>query len=423
MNHHNAVFSVCSQSVILLILFFVASCQSQKKSHPGNQRTQIFPGKIDTTSQLPPGFKQTLIASGLHSPSSMIFSPDGRLLIGERIQGDIRVLMPNGKLLPDPMLQLDIPKDDNGQPVNNYSSGIRSFIYDPHYPEKPFLYVFYMKDTPRQNRVSRFRISRQNPNRVVEGSEKVLIDLPFNEEGSAGSNNGGALIFGEDGKLYIATGDGLPAHGSWKGGDPVQSLKTYTGKIFRINKDGTIPENNPFYNRTEGKYRAIYALGLRNPFSMSKQLVTQNIYINDVSMAGGYKNKDHVYKLKAGANYMWEWDSKSPGKSLGTPREPVALAGPKVITGGDWYPQNGYFPQEYRGNYFITIWGAGKIVRMISEKDTKIKTFLTFTGGDMGEPAYIQVGPHGNLYWLATTYQTDNGSIFKISYSKDSIRN
>lgn len=413
--------------LILVTSILLNACKSDSESASKIQ-SEIFPSIKVTDATLPKGFEQSIVLSDLRSPSTMEFSPDGRLFIGERIQGELRVLMPNGKLLPEPVVSLDIPKDENGVPTRHNSSGIRGFTFDPDFPEEPYIYIFYMKHEPRHNRVSRFQISEKNPNRVIPGSEQVLIELPFNDIGSSGSHNGGALIFGEDDKLYITTGDGWRAHGEWEGGEPVQSLETMTGKVLRINRDGTIPKDNPFYNKTIGDYRAIYALGLRNPFSMSRHPVSQQIYINDASMSDGRPEKDHILKLAEAGNYRWErpehgqqWQPSDPG----IPQQPYARAGDRVITGGAWYPEDGPFPTEYHGSYFIPLWGAndprpGSIVRMMSETDIRIEPFVPVAGdgmNGMGKPVYTKIGPEGNLYWLATTYETEEGSVFKISYT------
>jgi glucose/arabinose dehydrogenase len=86
---------------------------------------------------------------------------------------------------------------------------------------------------------------------------------------------GGALDFGKDGKLYVATGYNVTP-------DKAQQLTNLFGKMLRINKDGTIPTDNPFYATASGKNRAIWALGLRNPFKFAVQPTTGTIFINDV---------------------------------------------------------------------------------------------------------------------------------------------
>ena len=107
-------------------------------------------------------------------------------------------------------------------------------------------------------------------------------------------HHGGGLAFGPDGKLYISTGDN---------GDPptVQSLTSHHGKILRVNKDGTIPSDNPFFDGNGPNIDAIWARGLRNPYRFSFDSATGRMYIGDV----GQNSIEEVNIGVAGANYGW----------------------------------------------------------------------------------------------------------------------
>jgi glucose/arabinose dehydrogenase len=113
--------------------------------------------------------------------------------------------------------------------------------------------------------------------RAVTGSEKLIFRLNNQDDIH---HMGGALDFGQNGKLYIATGDNV--------GGPTQTFNNLLGKILRINKNGTIPINNPFYATASGNNRAIWALGLRNPFKFAVQPGTGTIFISDVGADWNY---------------------------------------------------------------------------------------------------------------------------------------
>ena len=241
-----------------------------------------FAEEIPSSNQVPDGFVVEEILGDLESPAGFDFSPDGRIFIAERINGELLVALWNSETErwerhPNPFYTFNIPLE-NGVPTRHRSAGLRDIAFDPNFEENGYIYAFYMQDVPRQNRVVRLKASVNNPNIGDASSEEVLIELPFNNDEASGSHNGGAIEFGPDGKLYITTGDG------WNGGDPVQQLDSFTGKVLRINPDGSIPSDNPFINQTEGAYQAIYALGLRNPYSMSKHPETGVLYVNE---AGG----------------------------------------------------------------------------------------------------------------------------------------
>ena len=120
----------------------------------------------------------------------------------------------------------------------------------------------------------------------------MLLDLPTLS--SATNHNGGAMHFGLDGKLYVAVGDNADGSNS-------QTLANPLGKMLRINTDGTIPSDNPFFSQTTGINRAIWALGLRNPFTFAIQPTSGRMFINDV----GQNTWEEINEGAAGANYGW----------------------------------------------------------------------------------------------------------------------
>ncbi|GHA04338.1 hypothetical protein GCM10008090_12100 [Arenicella chitinivorans] len=372
---------------------------------------------------LPANFSDQTVIENLQDPDGFAFSPDGRLFISERITGRLRVAKYNATndtwtLNSEPFYNFNTPRGTNGQPEARRSGGLRDIAFDPNFASNGFVYAFYMADSSLHNRVVRIQASAENPDLALAG-EVLLLDLPFNDTASSGSHNGGALEFGSDGALYITTGDG------WEGefaGDPVQSLTTFTGKVLRINHDGSVPNDNPFYSQTTGDYRAIYALGLRNPYSISRHPDTGVLYLNEARGS----NKDRVYELVAGANYQHE------GSGIGTAMAPWATAadaGGELITGGAWMPEAGLggFPAEYHGRYFAVLWGGnntptGRINTILSNTDPTVTTFATGLGvsGSNGiavKPVIGRFHSSGDLYYMLTTYATSSGQIRRVQYT------
>ena len=379
---------------------------------------------------LPANFTDIPVIENLQDPDGFDFSPDGRMFISERITGNLRVAKYNSmtdtwSLNPTPFHTFDTPS-----PVRR-SAGLRDIAFDPDFANNGFIYAFYMKDGASvHNRVVRIKASTVNPD-VADltfntSGEQLLIDLPFNNTapsggdagGSSGSHNGGALEFGADGKLYITTGDG------WEGafaGDPVQSLTSFTGKVFRINSDGSIPTDNPFYNATTGDYRAIYALGLRNPYSMSKHPDTGALYINEARGT----NKASIYIVSAGANYQHE------GTGLGTTTNAwsdASQAGGELITGGAWLSSTstGNFPITYNGRYFAALWGSNSSstgrINTVSSDGSTVETFETGIGvvGSNNipiKPVITRFNSQGELYYMLTTYTTSSAQIRRVRFT------
>ena len=231
-------------------------------------------------STLPSGFSESVFASGLSSPTAMEFAPDGRLFVSQQ-QGALRVIQ-NGSLLATPFVTLSV--NSSGE------RGLLGIAFDPNFSSNHFIYLYYTVPTsPIHNRVSRFTA---NGNVVVPGSEVPILDL--DNLSSATNHNGGAIYFRPDGKLYVGVGENANSANS-------QTLSNRLGKLLRINSDGSIPTDNPFYNTATGLNRSIWALGLRNPFTFAFQRGTTRMFINDVGESTWEEINDGI----AGSNYGW----------------------------------------------------------------------------------------------------------------------
>ncbi len=352
----------------------------------------------DPQAFLPPGFIETAISgNGLSNTTAMAVHPDGRIFVCQQT-GELRVIK-NGVVLPTPFVTL---------PVNSVSErGLLGVAFDPDYATNRFVYVYYTATTPAiHNRVSRFTADSANEDVAVPGSEFVLLDL---ENLSAGNHNGGAIHFGPDGKLYIATGENAAISNS-------QSLANRLGKILRINSDGTIPADNPtsFPNiagSPTGVNRAIWAVGLRNPFTFSFQPGTGRMHINDVG-AGTW---EEINVGGAGANYGWptcEGACGTAGMTNPIYQYSSAAAAPCAITGGAFYnPTTQTFPAQYIGKYFFADFCAGWI-KTIDPLNPPTTGTAPDAFTNISLPVDIQVANDGSLYYLARGAST----VFRVQF-------
>jgi glucose/arabinose dehydrogenase len=343
---------------------------------------------------LPPNFAHSQVVGGLASPTAMEFAPDGRLFVAEQ-RGTLRVLKAGGKLA----TFLDI----SGRVDSAGERGLLGVAIDPAFSNNHYVYLYYTQratgTTPAHNRVIRLTA---RGDRAVVGSEKLILRL--NNLSSATNHNGGAIHFGKDGKLYVAVGE------NGKGSN-AQSLRTLKGKMLRINKDGTIPRDNPFYKRATGTNRAIWALGLRNPFSFAIQPHKGKMFINDV----GEQRWEEIDRGVTGANYGWpryEGPESNP-----TYRNPVFAYGHGntkatgcAITGGAFYnPTTRRFPSGYMGDYFFADLCSGWIRRL----DSATGDVSGFATG-LGSPVALEVSKGGSLYYLS---MGGGGLVGKIRYT------
>jgi glucose/arabinose dehydrogenase len=341
---------------------------------------------------VPSGFSETEFAAGLSAPTAMAFAPDGRLFATEQ-GGKLRVIK-NGVLLATPFLT--VPVDAGGE------RGLLGVAFDPAFATNRFVYVYYTATTPStHNRVSRFTASGDV---AVAGSERIIFDLdPLS---TARNHNGGAIHFGPDGKLYIATGDNARARNS-------EEFTTVLGKILRINPDGSIPADNPFVSTTTGKNQAIWALGLRNPFTFTFQRGTTRMFINDV----GAQTWEEINDGIAGSNYGWpatEGPTSDPRfrSPIFAYQHGATSTTGCAITGGAFYnPVTAQFPPAYVGDYFFADYCSGWIRKLDPANGN---TVADFASGALA-PVDLAVGPDGALYYL------DRGGpvakVFRIAYT------
>ena len=342
-----------------------------------------------TAANLPAGFTEEQFGSNLSgSPTAMAFAPDGRLFVCQQ-GGQLRVIK-NGSLLSTPFVNL--PVDSSGE------RGLLGIAFDPNFATNHYLYVYYTVATsPIHNRVSRFTAAGDT---AVPGSEVIILEL--DNLSSATNHNGGAIHFGPDGKLYIGVGENANGANS-------QTLSNLLGKILRINSDGTIPTDNPFFNSASGNNRAIWAVGLRNPFTFAFQPGTIRLFINDVGQSTWEEINDGI----AGSNYGWpttEGPTSNPAF-----RSPIYFYGHGTsdttgcaIVGGAFYnPPVPQFPSSYTGKYFFADLCSG----WIRVFDPAAGTATGFAIG-IPNPVDLHVGPDGALYYLA---QGSGGQVFRVS--------
>ena len=349
--------------------------------------TVEFGGSID----LPQGFVRTTFVPNLPSlATTMAFAPDGRLFICLQ-DGDLRVVK-NGTLLTQPFLT--VPTSANGE------RGLLGIAFHPNFATNGWVYVYYTNSQGGiHNRISRFTAAGD----TAETLEEVLVDLP-NLSGAT-NHNGGALHFGADGKLYAAVGDNA-------NGGNAPSMSTVFGKMLRFNDDGSIPADNPFFNTATGLNQAIWALGLRNPYTFGVQPGTGRIFINDVGQGTWEEINDGI----AGSDYGWpatEGPTNNPNF-----RSPVYayqhtsgfVRGVAIVGSAFYNPGTVSFPASYVGSYFFADYIGGWIHRLDPNAGNTVSSFALIPSIQTD----LRLGPDGALYSLAEI--GGNWGVYRISF-------
>jgi glucose/arabinose dehydrogenase len=377
-------------------------------------------------------------ADGLTAPLNLVTPPDGtkRRFITEQI-GVIKILMPDGKILDEPFLNIRhrIPKLHQ----DFDERGLLGLAFHPDFKNNGRFFVAYSGLLPgdstldkvvwydHTNYVAEYRVSKTDPNKADPLSERILskIDWPqFN-------HNGHWIGFGPDGFLYISTGDGGYAN-DWGIGHNVtkgngQDLTSLNGKILRIDVNGSepygIPADNPFVNRQDAKPE-IWAYGFRNPWRCSFDMgAGKELYCADV----GQNSFEEVNIVAKGGNHGWRvkegkhcFDYVNPNTHLAS-CESAGMVDPIIeynncnvtqdckglsITGGYVYRGS---HQPWQGKYFFGDWS-----KQFGIRDGQM--FVATNSGGTWSMEDVRVGnmPTFNSYVLAFAQDAD-GEVYVLT--------
>ncbi|MBI5646151.1 MAG: PQQ-dependent sugar dehydrogenase [Ignavibacteriae bacterium] len=360
------------------------------------------------------GYEPAFPTLSFDRPVDLQHAGDGtsRLFVVEQ-QGIIRVFDPSSSA-PSANVFLDIRGrvNDSGN-----EEGLLGLAFHPNFEQNGFFYVNYTANPPRRTMISRFKVSAADPNRADSSSESLVLMFPQ----PYSNHNGGALAFGPDGYLYIATGDG----GS--GGDPQgngQNRKTLLGKFLRIDVNSQspglvygIPADNPFVGNTEGYREEIYAWGMRNPWRFSFDPETGRMWTGDVGQ-GKFEEIDIIEK---GKNYGWNIMEGSVCYQPASGCDTTGLTLPVVsygrtlgvsVTGGHVYRGTGV--PSLVGKYIYADFGTGRIWTLSYTPGSAVtNTELLNTGKNIST---FGVDRNNELYFCAF-----DGKIYRFTSGPTSV--
>jgi glucose/arabinose dehydrogenase len=251
------------------------------------------PDKLPVYRPLTAGYRIETSAAGLQRPTGMVSLPDGRLLVIEQ-QGEVR-LIEDGKLQPDPYYVVDAYLPDASE-VAVVELGLVGIAVDPDFTTNGYLYVYYTTANPSRRTV----LARITDRGTFATALREIVSL---DADPACCHIAGSMRFALDGTLFVAVGDHQRE-------TDAQDIGTPFGKILRINKDGTVPSDNPFVNTPDADPR-VWAYGLRNPFDFAIEPLSGRIFATE----NGYLGQDAVLEIEKGKNYGW------PGYNLSGPLE------------------------------------------------------------------------------------------------------
>ncbi|MCC6627102.1 MAG: PQQ-dependent sugar dehydrogenase [Chloroflexi bacterium] len=253
------------------------------------------PTAVPTPAAGAPPLALERVVANLDAPLNVQHAGDGsgRLFILEKI-GRIRIAR-GGELLPEPFLDI-IEKVS----VRGAERGLLGLVFHPQYTTNGLFYINYT-DVNGDTMIVRYQVAKGNPDRADPTSAKTILFIKRQYP----NHNGGQLVFGPDGYLWIGTGDGGGANDPHDNG---QNTNVLLGKMLRIDVDRgdpyAIPPDNPFVNRP-GYRPEIWAYGLRNPWRFNFDRATGDLYIGDVGQNRWEEVSVAPAGSKGGLNFGW----------------------------------------------------------------------------------------------------------------------
>ena len=298
--------------------------------------------------------------------TGMEFAPDGRFFFVELNSGQVKFLK-DGEVnifgqVPDHL----IPAVEEGE------AGVVSLVLDPDFENNGYLYVFYSSDG--SGKIGRFT----DVNNVGEDYQIIFDGVPHGKV-----HNGGEILFGPDGKLYLSTGDAIVPGALQKNPDnPAQDINHLGGKMLRMNPDGSLPDDNPF----ENSYT--YAFGLRNIFRFTFHPITGMIF----AVEQGIECCEEVNMIEEGKNYGWPFEmGLVEGSKYAQPLYSWNAKGRVVPMGMTFYTGD-KFP-EHETKLFMGTWRTREIW-LYEFKDNKIFSVETYQIADPPSAMVAITGRH-----------------------------
>jgi putative heme-binding domain-containing protein len=396
---------------------------------PGiEKRTPWTTSRLTGSPDPPPPYRLERVFPKLTFKNPLLLSNapgTDRLFVGEQA-GKI-YSFPNDPGCDRADLFLDLTTElQSWDPAAKGVEALYGLTFHPQFAQNRYCYVCYVLNSktsrdplPDGTRVSRFRVSDTDPPRCDPKSEQVLITW------LAGGHNGGCLCFGRDGYLYISTGDATSPNPP-DALDTGQDLSDLLSSILRIDVDRagdkpyTVPADNPFV-QTPGARPEIWAYGFRNPWKMSFDRVTGELWVGDV----GWELWELVFRIQRGGNYGWsvkegrQW-VRPEGKRGPTPILPPTLDFPHTeaasITGGFVY--RGRRLQDLVGAYicgdWVTrkLWGThfdGDRITRHRELAQGTERIVAFSEDNAGELYLLNYDEVGTLHQLVPNEQARAG--------------
>ena len=322
----------------------------------------------------PPGFTYEVVvpaSAGLQNATAMAFAPDGRLFVTERATGHIRIVRA-GVLEPQPWATVPTSSGPSWS-----EQGLLGIAIDPDFLQNGYVYVFHADASGQENYISRLQdFGGIGVNLTALTPPGALPSGPY--------HNGGTLLFGRDGTLFAAVGDGL-------GSNNAQDLSQWRGKILRFEVPNlTVPANNPLPGSP------VWSYGHRNHFGLALHPVTGEVFQTE----NGGALMDEINRIVPGGNYGWPAVEGRETVPNGAYVDPLSWYQPTMAPTGCAFYTGSNYPAVWQNGFFFTDWNQGRI-RAVALDATGQNVLAEVIFDDQPGSGYgVTMGPDGNLWYL-----------------------
>jgi glucose/arabinose dehydrogenase len=333
-------------------------------------------------------FKLEVLARGLETPWALAFLPDGRILVTER-PGRLRIIE-KGTLRPEPV---------KGTPTvwEKQDGGLLDVEVHPDYARNGWIYLSYSETlagpapAPPADPPSMTVIVRGKLNKANEWvGQQVIYRAPAAIYNSSNAHYGSRFLFDKNRHLFFSLGDKQQMLDA-------QDLTKPTGKIHRINDDGTVPKDNPFVNRP-GVVPTIWSSGHRNPQGLAWDPVSGKLWESEHGPSGG----DEINIIEPGKNYGWGVITMGTQAGITKQSEPgmeqpIVYYTPTLAPGGLAFYTGSRYP-GWKNNLFVGALAGQQLRRLEITGNTVSHQEAVFN--QYGRVRDVAVGPDGYLYVL-----------------------
>ena len=374
--------------LILWTALVLAACSSIENDSATIIRTAFHDFSVDT------------VTGGLVHPFSMVFTPEGDLLVTER-PGRLRIIR-DDVLIDDPVEGLPeilaigqgaMPQDGREQ------AGMRDLILHPDFAENRLLYLSYTKPGPDSLGNIAVVRGRFENDRLSDVEELFHADA-FGNGSNRSSQWGGRLALDGKGYLFITIGDRQwPSEGDLSE-HPSQSLSSHNGTTIRLHEDGRVPEDNPFVGQ-DGVHPEIWTYGHRNAQGLAIHPETGDVWLNEHGPQGG----DELNLVRPGLNYGWPVVGFGVNYRTGIAihsathqdgmEPPVHIWVPSIGVTGMLFYTGAAFP-DWRGDMIVASLRGEQLVRLTLDGQQVAREETLISG--MGRIRDVRQGPEGIIY-------------------------